>query len=404
MKLLYEVMYPALAEFMEAEQAHDLAKSAFRYMEKSPTLRGLANFMYEFRDERLHATLPARSGDVKLENPIILAAGFDKDAELFTGMSTLGFGGIEVGSFTYESRVGNPKPRIFRLQEDKALINWMGLPGQGTQVIVDRFKYNVTTPVFNNMKYGINIAKSPSAEDGIEDIRKSLELTEGYGHWKTVNVSCPNTGESIEEQSDELAATMESAREAAGSTPLYFKLSPDLDDDALKFALKLGLESKVDGFVLGNTSTRRKEYNLKSELTDEQLVKGGLSGKPILNNTLDTVFEARKLINDRAGIIAGGGISSYLDVCNAIYAGADAVQLYSSFVYGGPGIVKQIKMDLLKTFEKISTTFSIKDLISARNSYMMGNLHKTYNLPQNFIDVRLWEKANSSNKLIIPIK
>lgn len=358
-----DIVRPAMFKF-DAEVAHEMGKQSLKLISRTPILRYATNAFSNYENSQLHCALHGRKDEVELNNPLILSAGFDKDVELMSAFSALGFGGVEAGSVTYDQREGNLKPRLFRIEEDEALINFMGLNGKGAEA-VRKYLDSINIPLYDNMKVGINVNKSPGAEDEIEDIVKSLRLVQGYGHWKTLNVSCPNTGEAIEEQSENLAEVMQAARKEVTGL-LYFKLSPDLDDAALEHALDLGIENGVDGFVLSNTSTRR-DFRMKSEIPDFLMEKGGLSGRPLMKGTHAIVAKAYDHVDGKASIIGCGGVRTAGDVMALMMAGADAVQLLTGFVYEGPWIAKHIKKELVKSVEiyskEIDDVWDLEELV-----------------------------------------
>lgn len=287
--------------------------------------------------------------NLKFSNRVGLAAGFDKNATYIPLMKKLGFGYLEIGSITAEPSFGNQKPRLFRLPQDLALINRMGLNNDGAVEIMERLgKIEVDIPI------GVNIAKTHSpkilGDLAIQDYCFSFEKAEPLADYITINISCPNTeeGKTFEEPEalKDLLFAIKEKREK--KIPLLVKLSPDNNFTVLEQLIQICMDAEIDGFVCSNTSALRSNLTSSNSLI-EQIGRGGLSGKPILDKSLNTVKQVRNLAPN-AMIIGVGGITTPDDAIRYIDYGADLIQVYSGLVYQGPILVKQIRERIISHF------------------------------------------------------
>lgn len=276
----------------------------------------------------------------RFENPVGIAAGFDKNATHVTGLTRLGFGFIEVGSVTARPSKGNPKPRLFRLPADAALINRMGLNNQGAAAVAQRLAglERPSVPLF------INVAKSHdsslSGRAAIDDYVRSVTLLAPHADVLVLNVSCPNSGDGRTfEHPDALGPLLDAVMTAKGLIPLLIKLSPDLPEDVLDAAVDLAIDAGAAGFTVANTTVKRAGLKTPdARLAD--IGKGGLSGAPLFERTLTRVARVRS--RTTLPIVAVGGISTGAQAQAALDAGANLVQIYTGFVYGGPRIVPRM--------------------------------------------------------------
>jgi len=291
-------------------------------------------------DERL----AVEAFDESFPNPVGVAAGFDKNATVVPGLASLGFGFVEVGGVTAEAQGGNPRPRMFRLREDEAIVNRMGLNNEGADRVGRRLRESVDVDV----PVGVNLAKSESASmaEAPADYRYTYERVADGGDFFVVNVSCPNSeGFRDLQNRDELAAIFEALVDA-GASPLLVKLSPDLPEPAVEEALDLVAEFGLDGVVAVNTTTDRPD-SLASEHASEE---GGLSGKPIEATATDLV----RFVAERTDVpvIGVGGVSDSAGAYAKIRAGASLVELYTALVYEGPSVAREINRGLLELLER----------------------------------------------------
>lgn len=297
-------------------------------------------------------TLP-KSG-LRLGNPVGLAAGFDKNAEVFTAMSHFGFGFVECGTVTPRAQEGNPKPRLFRLSEDKAVINRMGFNNEGLDAFIARLRHadRASCPV------GANVGANKDSDDRIADYEAGIAAVYPLAGYITINISSPNTPglrglqdkgalEALLTRCGEAIAMAHAELDGAGETPrkpVFLKLAPDLDERAINdiIAVVRGPGRWLSGLIISNTTLERPE-TLRS---DHKAESGGLSGAPLFAPSTQVLRAfARELLGE-FDLIGAGGISSGAEAYQKIRAGAHAVQLYSALVYKGPSLVAQINKDL----------------------------------------------------------
>jgi dihydroorotate dehydrogenase len=292
---------------------------------------------------------------LKLENPIGLAAGFDKDAEGIPALLNLGFGFVEVGSVCLRSQPGNPSPRMFRLLEDDAIINRYGFNSQGAETVKTNLQLFRSGYAGNGL-VGINLGKNKETETPLEDYQELIRELGPYADYLVINVSCPNLAGLQDLQSTDnliylLSGCDEARNQLEASTqtrrpPLFVKLSPDLDEEQLS-ALALALmemkkQGKVDGIIVSNTTTERP-HGLQSVHRTET---GGLSGRPLTNKSTECIRFLYATTQGELPIIGVGGVFSAHDVMDKLKAGASAVQIYTGMVVQGPGLVSKIRHEL----------------------------------------------------------
>lgn len=278
----------------------------------------------------------------KVPNPIGLAAGFDKNAEVPDEMLAAGFGLVEVGSVTPLPQPGNPRPRLFRLAEDAAVINRMGFNNEGLDRAAARLIRRRARPGL----VGVNIGANKDAPDRVADYVTGFRRVAPLAGYVVVNVSSPNTpGLRLLQQKDELArllVALEAARREVAAVPLVLKIAPDLAPEDCADIAGLAIAHGLDGLIVSNTTLARPE-SLRSVHSRET---GGRSGRPLMTPSTALLAEMRRLTAGRLILIGAGGISSGADAYAKIRAGAAAVQLYSALVYQGPGLVGRIKAEL----------------------------------------------------------
>jgi dihydroorotate dehydrogenase len=331
----YRLVRPVMM-WMEAEQAHRLTLKLLR----SP-LAGLLGGGGDAPE------LETNFLGIRLPNPIGLAAGFDKNAEVPGAMLRLGFGFVEVGTVTPRPQAGNPAPRIFRLAEDEAVINRIGFANEGADAAVRRLSARRGRPPMG--KVGINIGANKDSEDWIEDYASGLKRFSGLGDYCTINISSPNTpGLRALQTRESLSALVDrlldvrGQMDAAARPPLLVKLAPDLSRAQCEDIAALALDRGIDGLIVGNTTIGRPD-SLRSPLKGET---GGLSGAPLKALALENIRLMYALTGGRIPLVGVGGIASGRDAYERIRAGASVVQLYTALVYEGPGLVKRIKREL----------------------------------------------------------
>jgi dihydroorotate dehydrogenase len=294
--------------------------------------------------------LSTRVWDLDFTNPLGLAAGFDKDAEVVDAMLALGFGFVEAGTVTPEPQPGNPRPRLFRLDEDAGVINRFGFNSQGLAAFVARLQAMRQSGGARGI-VGANVGKNRDAADAARDYARGIEAVCEFADYLVCNLSSPNTPGLRELQARSqmqelitrvLDARVHAAMRTGRVPPLLVKVGPDLDADQIRDIAEVALAAKIDGLIVGNTTVERPA-TLKSRHAREA---GGLSGVPLLARANACLAEMHRYVGGRIPIIGCGGVASGADAYSKIRAGASLVQLYTALVYHGPELVVQIKRDL----------------------------------------------------------
>ena len=346
---MFNILRPLIFKF-SPEVAHSLAIKALK----------LNNIPYSKpKDNHI---LEITFCEKKLSSPIGVAAGFDKNAEVYNPLFNLGFGFVEVGTITPKPQFGNPKPRVFRLEEDEALINRLGFNNSGSEQISKRIKEN-------NKKgfLGINIGPNKDSTNRVEDYLICFRKFYNLADYITINISSPNT-ENLRDfhNQDELNSLIDKLKNEKkvlnSNIPLAIKVSPDLNDDQINEVSKIIMEQEIGIIIVSNTTDKNRE-NLKNI---NKLEKGGLSGKPIEKISNEAISKFYKILKDKTKIIGVGGISSGQDAFEKIISGATLVQLYTGMVYRGPRIASKISnelIDLLKNkgFKNVSEAIGTKN-------------------------------------------
>ncbi len=333
----YDRLKP-LAFSVDAETAHGLGHRALGAVQSTPAERFLADACTVV-DSRLRVEAFGQS----FPNPVGVAAGFDKNAEISNALTALGFGHVEIGAVTADPQAGNPRPRLFRLTDDEALINRMGFNNDGADVVGDRLdELEARVPI------GVNIGKSKATPNGEaeSDYRYTYERVAESGDYFVVNVSSPNTPGLRElQQRDRLESILGTLKDA-GADPLLVKLSPNLTEAAIEEALAVVETLDLDGVIATNTTTDRPD-TLRGEHVGES---GGLSGKPIEDEATEIVrFLAERTEKPIVGV---GGVSDAAGAYEKIRNGASLVQLYTGLVYEGPTVARDINRGLLELLER----------------------------------------------------
>ena len=276
-------------------------------------------------------------------NPVGLAAGFDKDAEVFGPMLNLGFGFVEVGTLTPRPQEGNPKPRLFRLEEDAAVINRMGFNNEGQPAALERLKWRWGKGVI-----GVNLGTNKDSRDRIADYAEGVRAMSPVADYLTINISSPNTPGLRQLQDEGALGELLAAVKSAGSPkPIFLKVAPDLEDHDPERIVRAALDHGIEAIIVSNTTVSRPP--LKSRLKDEA---GGLSGRPLKRLALDALRKFRRASGGEIPLIGVGGIANADDAWERIRAGASLIQLYSAMVYEGPGIARRIARGLAERLER----------------------------------------------------
>lgn len=331
---LYPLIRPALRR-LPAEAVHELSLRALEI--------GAGRFFgAAARHEPDPPILAQRLWGLDFPNPVGLAAGYDKDARAADALAGLGFGFVEVGTVTPRPQPGNPKPRLFRFEEDQAIVNRMGFNSGGLDAVVARLSRRASTGIV-----GINLGKNRDSRDAAADYAEGIRRTAGLADYLVINVSSPNTPGLRDLQTgaalEALLRRLISAREETGSRlPLLVKIAPDLSAEERRGIAQVALETGIDGLVVSNTTIERPR-GLRSRRACEA---GGLSGRPLFAPSTALLADMHRLTEGRLPLIGVGGIASAADAYAKIRAGASLVQLYTALVFGGPALVAEIKSGL----------------------------------------------------------
>lgn len=285
--------------------------------------------------------LKTRIAGLEMSNPVGLAAGLDKNGEALDGLSRLGFGAVECGSVTPRPQPGNPKPRLFRLSEDRAVINRMGFNNEGLEPFAARLAHRPKRTAI-----GANLGANKDTEDKAADYVAGLKRLAGLADYFTINISSPNTpglrALQGREALDDLLGRINEARPGDGA-PVFLKIAPDLISEEIGMIVEASLAHHIDALIVSNTTLERP-VSLKSSFAAQA---GGLSGAPLKPFAQKALEAAAEAAAGRLPLIAVGGIESGADAWARIRAGASAVQIYSALIYDGPGLVGAIKRDLV---------------------------------------------------------
>lgn len=360
-------MYPLLRRLLftlDAERAHYTAMNALSYL---PGAKAIAKALYSFND----ASLQKKVFGLTFKNPVGLGAGFDKNAVYLEALSALGFGFVEVGTVTPLAQPGNDKPRLFRLPEDKALINRMGFNNDGADAVKKRLgKWRNSEPpavrdqrsevsrqpstTSHSLIVGCNIGKNKvtANEDAWKDYNTCFTKLHDSADYFVVNVSSPNTPGLRALQDKEALYKILSELQTinyglSNRKPLLLKIAPDLTTSQLDDIVSLAGETRLDGLVAANTTISRDGL-LTSQQTVADIGAGGLSGKPLRSRSTEVVSYLAKHMDGSIPIIASGGIFTGTNAKEKLNAGAALVQVWTGFIYEGPGIVKNICRQLVK--------------------------------------------------------
>ena len=286
---------------------------------------------------------------LKFKNPVGLAAGFDKNAVLYNELADYGFGFIEIGTVTPRGQVGNPKKRLFRLKADQGIINRMGFNNEGMEAAIAQLKKNK-----GKLIIGGNIGKNTDTlpENYTQDYLECFNALHPYVDYFVLNVSCPNVGSHAKLTDKDYLIELIGAVQKANKTfdvqrPILLKIAPDLNQIQLDEIIELVAETHIDGVIATNTSVSREGLKTPEE-TLEAIGNGGVSGKPIKDKSTAVIKYLAEKSNKAFPIIGVGGIHSEQDAIEKIEAGADLVQVYTGFIYEGPGLVKRINKALIK--------------------------------------------------------
>jgi dihydroorotate dehydrogenase len=327
---LYKLLRP-FAFALDAETAHRAAIDAVKFAHRLPP-------------RRFAPSLRTSLAGIDFPSPVGLAAGFDKDGEVPEAMLGMGFGFVEIGTVTPRAQPGNPKPRLFRLKEDRAVINRLGFNNQGQEAAFDRLRR--LTRIHGVI--GANVGANKDSADRIADYAEGVAKLAPVARYLTINISSPNTpglrGLQGDGALDELLAAVQEAR---GRTPIFLKVAPDLGEGDPERIVRSAIDHRVDALIVANTTVTRPP--LKSRFASEA---GGLSGEPLKPLALEALRHFRAASGGAIPLIGVGGIATAEDAWERITAGASLVQLYSAMVYEGPGIAMRIAKGLASRLKR----------------------------------------------------
>ncbi len=342
-----KIFRPILFRF-NPERIHHWTIAALRFAGRIPGVRNVVHRMFTVTDPRLERDVLG----MKFPNPVGMAAGFDKDATVYRELGMLGLGFVEIGTVTPLGQPGNPKPRLFRLPKDKALINRMGFNNKGMENAADNLRGRGRKPII-----GINIGKNtltPNESAPADYLRLFRGLYE-FADYFVVNVSCPNVAGLAKLQTEDYLLSiveplLEFRRGQNEYKPVLVKISPDLTHEEIDAVIKVVVDTVVDGIVATNTTTSREHLHISRKKLD-QIGNGGLSGGPLTKRAIETVRYVHEKTEGRYPIIGTGGMMTPQDALDMLDAGADLVQIYTGLIYNGPSFAKQICKALLSRVE-----------------------------------------------------
>ena len=342
---MYKVLIKPILFLFDPEKVHYFVFNSLRFWMKVPGIKGIIRSSYQLKNEKLKRELFG----ITFDNPVGLAAGFDKNAVLFNELSHFGFGFIEIGTLTPQPQEGNPKKRLFRLPKDEAIINRMGFNNEGVEAAIERLKNRKEKIII-----GGNIGKNKVTpnEEAISDYEICFNALFPYVDYFVVNVSSPNTPNLRALQDKEpltalLSRLMQLNKDKDAPKPILLKIAPDLTNEQLDDIIDIVKSTNIDGVIATNTTISRD--NLKTDKnTVDTIGNGGVSGKPVSSRSTEVIKYLADKSNKAFPIIGVGGIHSADDAIEKLNAGADLVQIYTGFIYEGPSLVKKINKEILK--------------------------------------------------------
>ena len=332
---------------MQPEKAHYFATGCLSFLSAIPGVPAIIRSMYDYK----HPKLERKLFGLTFKNPVGLAAGFDKDARWYNELAHLGFGFIEIGTLTPKAQIGNPTPRLFRITEDEGLINRMGFNNLGAEDAIKRLKNRKT-----NIIIGGNIGKNTgtSNEEALADYVFNFNTLHDYVDYFVVNVSCPNVKDLTKLQDTPFLLNLLGDLKHINATkdkpkPILLKIAPDLNNSQLDEIIDIVAQTKIDGVIATNTTTSRENLKTDSK-TITAIANGGLSGKPVRNRSTEVIKYLADKSNKAFPIIGVGGIHTAEDAIEKLDAGADLIQIYTGFIYEGPGLIKEINKKIVEHY------------------------------------------------------
>ena len=344
---MYKSIIRPIFFLFDPEKIHHFTFSLVKVMSKIPFVSSIFRGLYQVNDKRLERNLFG----LTFKNPVGLAAGFDKNAVLYNELANFGFGFIEIGTVTPKGQVGNPKQRLFRLKDDKGIINRMGFNNEGLSSAISQLKKNKGKVIIGG-NIGKNTATKP--ENYTEDYTVCFEELHPYVDYFVLNVSCPNVSSHAKlEDAAYLKELITEVHKINNSKekqkPILLKIAPDLNNNQLDEIIDLVAKTKIDGVITSNTSVDRTGLKASEERL-KAIGNGGLSGQPIKSKSTRVIKYLADNSNKAFPIVGVGGIHSEKDALEKIEAGADLVQIYTGFIYEGPSLIKRINKAILKKY------------------------------------------------------
>ncbi|WP_440121429.1 quinone-dependent dihydroorotate dehydrogenase [Tenacibaculum sp. Ill] len=341
---MYKLLIRPIFFLFDPEKIHHFTFSLVKFLSKIPGVPSIFRGIYQVNDKKLERNLFG----LTFKNPVGLAAGFDKNAVLYNELANFGFGFVEIGTVTPKGQAGNPKKRLFRLKDDKGIINRMGFNNEGLEAAIEQLKKNK-----GKILIGGNIGKNTNTapENYTEDYVACFKGLHPYVDYFVLNVSCPNVSSHAKlEDADylkELITEVQKLNNAeAVQKPILLKIAPDLNNQQLDEIIELVAETKIDGVIASNTSVNRDNLKASKERLQE-IGNGGVSGQPVKDRSTRVIQYLTDNSNKAFPIIGVGGIHSEKDALDKLNAGADLVQIYTGFIYEGPSLVKRINKAIL---------------------------------------------------------
>jgi dihydroorotate dehydrogenase len=342
---VYKLLIRPILFLFDPEKVHYFTFSLIRILCKIPYVASVFRSLYQVKNKKLERKLFG----LTFINPVGLAAGFDKNAVLYNELANFGFGFIEIGTVTPKGQLGNPKKRLFRLKEDQGIINRMGFNNDGVEEAIKNLKKNKHKVII-----GGNIGKNTETklEDYTQDYLEVFKELHPFVDYFVLNVSCPNVGSHAKLNDKDYLFELITECQSQNNLfkikkPILLKIAPDLNNSQLDEIIELVAETKIDGVIASNTSTTRDNLNVSKERLQE-IGNGGVSGQPIKDQSTQVIKYLADNSNKSFPIIGVGGIHSAEDALEKLNAGADLVQVYTGFIYEGPGLIKKINKALLK--------------------------------------------------------
>jgi len=344
---VYKSIIRPIFFLFDPEKIHYFTFSLIHFLCKIPLVSSIFRGLYQVNDKKLERNLFG----LTFKNPVGLAAGFDKNAVLYNELANFGFGFIEIGTVTPKGQEGNPKKRLFRLKDDQGIINRMGFNNEGLQAAIHQLKKNKGKVII-----GGNIGKNTQtpSENYTRDYKECFKGLHPYVDYFVLNVSCPNVGSHAKLNDKEYLVELITECQNLNNNkekqkPILLKIAPDLNNQQLDEIIELVAETKIDGVIASNTSTSRNNLKVTPERLQE-IGNGGISGQPIKHQSTKVIQYLADNSNKSFPIIGVGGVHSEQDALDKIAAGADLVQIYTGFIYEGPGLVKRINKAIVREF------------------------------------------------------